>query len=479
MTTPDQHLIDELVREVRAEPTSRNGHQGHYQRTETGFSDAQVIEMCRREKRDPEKFTRLFDEGDTSAYKGNASSADFALIGKFYFYTQDASQIESLMRQSALIRPKWDEGRAGKTWLRYSIDKAIDKARREGARTYTPATILKTAPEDSSLRDTRTLLGRAIKEGIPDPEELIDNVLLAHKVHIVYGPSGVGKSFLVLWAAMRLVEQGENVVIYDAENGKRIVSERLESMGADPEALDKHLYYYPHPTLDPDEVRELADDIKPALVVFDPLISFLVAEGIDENQPSEVEKWFSRYTSPLRSRDIAVLIMEHVPVEGGRIRAASRKRDHADFVWSAACSNPFNRDTMGSLTLLLDKDREGWLPQLIKFAVGAGEDGFVFQRTEGIVQVEDPETGLTQKQQHSLMALEKFGAIGAKHAEWRREAEKLGVSFRTHARAIKKLLDNNLVLQEKDRYYALGATQCHPSAMAPNGTDLPGGATCR
>jgi putative DNA primase/helicase len=68
---------------------------------------------------------RTLYEGDTAAYGGDRSRADFALATILAFWTDsDLNQIERLMRGSGLAREKWDETRTGTVWLRRVIEKA-------------------------------------------------------------------------------------------------------------------------------------------------------------------------------------------------------------------------------------------------------------------------------------------------------------------------------------------------------------------
>jgi len=127
----DQDLIDELAAWMNApepEVIQTNGRASlstpGSATTLTSPTDDQVIEKCQAAS-NAAKFSDLFDHADTSAYGGNASDADYALVGILTFYSQDPVQLDRLMRLSALARPKWDENRAGRTWLRYSIDNAL------------------------------------------------------------------------------------------------------------------------------------------------------------------------------------------------------------------------------------------------------------------------------------------------------------------------------------------------------------------
>ena len=120
-----QKFIDDLQRRMEApdeESRQSNGHAGHSTST---LTDDEVIERCRRAKSSA-RFSDLFDDGEKSAYDDDDSDADYALIGFLKRHTRHPIQIERIMLRSALRRPKWDEDRVGKTWLRYSIENALD-----------------------------------------------------------------------------------------------------------------------------------------------------------------------------------------------------------------------------------------------------------------------------------------------------------------------------------------------------------------
>jgi len=77
------------------------------------------------------KFNMLY-AGSISEYGGDASRADMALASILAFYSTDTNQIERIMRQSNLVRNKWD---THKTYLR---DMTISKAIRDCTNHYEP-----------------------------------------------------------------------------------------------------------------------------------------------------------------------------------------------------------------------------------------------------------------------------------------------------------------------------------------------------
>src|SRR5215208_4921850 len=124
-----QRNLDKLVARLRARPEAMpydaqtNGHSRPIG-AQRSVRDETIIEKCRAAE-NAAKFSDLFDHGDSSSKGGDDSAADYALLGILKFFTQDPDQLERLMRRSRLARPKWDEGRAGRPWLRYSIDNAL------------------------------------------------------------------------------------------------------------------------------------------------------------------------------------------------------------------------------------------------------------------------------------------------------------------------------------------------------------------
>jgi primase-polymerase (primpol)-like protein len=110
----DQDLIDQLATWMQTPDTATTQTNGHarVQASPPGSTlptDEIVIQKCRGAD-NAAKFADLFDHGDVHAHHGgDASDADYALLGILKFYTQDPDQLDRLMRLSALTRPKWNE----------------------------------------------------------------------------------------------------------------------------------------------------------------------------------------------------------------------------------------------------------------------------------------------------------------------------------------------------------------------------------
>ena len=97
----------------------------------------------------------------------------------------------------------------------------------------------------------RVPLAGGMENGIEPPDELVHDVILRARVHWVYAAAGSAKTWLALWIVERCIETGMRVAYFDAENGDRIITERLVALGTSTERLDDLLYYFPFPISPP------------------------------------------------------------------------------------------------------------------------------------------------------------------------------------------------------------------------------------
>lgn len=483
MPTPDQHLLNELFSKLKGDER-KNGHASNAGGGQPGaskLSDDAVLERLFAERKNGGKWKHLY-HGGLDARHPSASEAVGALLFKLAFYTgKDAAQMERLIRESGHASAKFDQKRGGSTWISREIAAAIEAT----TETYKGAREKKglepEAREESKVATmlaSRIMLGDDIKEGIDPPDELVKDIILAGKVHSIYSAAGMGKTFLVLWVILRVIEQELRVLLFDRENGRRIIGERLEALGADSEALNEHLYYLSDPDLDPETYAELLDAVDPALVVFDSWINFLARDGFDENTSNDIASWAMNYTHPARRRGTAVALLDHVPKEGVSSRGSGRKRDEVDVMWALANPVRFDRDQVGEIVLRREKDREGWLPSVVKFSVGGdGKGGFRCERIDGTIEDDTRDaSGLTKKERATLDALETFGDKGAKTSEWQKKASALKVGRRTFFGAKKKLVREAFVLQEKHVFIHPKYKRCKTGANAPLHSVPKGGA---
>ncbi|MDP9456856.1 MAG: AAA family ATPase [Actinomycetota bacterium] len=318
--------------------------------------------------------------------------------------------------------------------------------------------------------DGRVDLGAVLENGIEPPTELVEGIVLEGRSHVIYSGPGHGKTFVMLWIILRVLERGAPVLLFDKENMARIMGERLKAMGADAATLTRLLHYYPDPSLPTtEEGRRLyearLDRIKPALVCFDSWIGFLASNGLDENASNDIATFAAHYIHPARSRGIATLMLDHVPKDGTGARGSGRKKDEVDVMWNLRPVQSFDRERTGQISLRREKDREGWLPRDVTFSIGGnGAGGFVLARSAGTIEIAGSD-GHKESERKALQALEPFAAKGLRANEWVAAMEKLGVKNRTAWNAVNSLKRKEAVLQRENLYFSATANDCKSTAM--------------
>ncbi len=132
------------------------------------------------------------------------------------------------------------------------------------------------------------------------------------------------------------------------------------------------------------------------------------------------------------------------------------------------------------MSLVREKDRQGWLPRSVVFSVGGdGSGGFAIARSAGTIEIEDEE-GLKDSERKTLKALESFGSGGSTTAEWKKKAAELEVSHSSFFRAKPELVRKGRVLQEDQRFFIKGSTGSKEvpwNLMEPGRTEVPLGST--
>jgi primase-polymerase (primpol)-like protein len=112
--------------------------------------DLELLELARN-ARNGDRFSRLYDAGDTSSHGDDASAADLALCNLLAFWTgRDAARMDRLFRGSGLMREKWDDpARAGETYGEGTIREAIEGC----TETYTPPRVANEQEGPEQTRD--------------------------------------------------------------------------------------------------------------------------------------------------------------------------------------------------------------------------------------------------------------------------------------------------------------------------------------
>ncbi len=432
------------------------------------LDDSEVVEKRRSDKdtNRAEKFARLFDGGDLSDYGGDHSHADLGLVNLLAYYTQDPVQLDRLFRRSALMREKWDERHRGDgaNYGEMTIEKAL--AGRKPKDCWRGAEKDPGPPEavDEGGIGERSLVGRAIVEGIDPPEMLVEGLIYRGGIHSWIAEGETGKSMLALWVSILVMRQGENVLYLDQEGAVGMVAERLEAMGADPETLDRRFHYHqsPNVTLARGPLTDLSERVRganAALVVFDSWADFLALDGLDENDSMDVTGWVTKVVYPLRDLDAAVLLLDHSNKEakGKGGRGSTAKRNKMDASHKLQKVGDFHRNKVGKVRFAVDKDRLGAMDRTTTFRLGGDGTGKIVCRREGGVRfVVD---GLTANQKKAYLAL---GKGGLRTVEWK---EKTGLGNSSFHKARKALVEEQgIVKQGADGLYYPTSESVHVEA---------------
>jgi AAA domain len=310
----------------------------------------------------------------------------------------------------------------------------------------------------------RVLLGNLLKSGIEPTPQLLEGLLYTGKIHSIAGPAGIGKTILAVWMCLQVMLKGLPVLYLDAENGPKIIAERLSDMGADLCMLDRLFHYYPADLmLDPDSLAALQATVmtaQPALIVFDSLADFLGMADVDENSNTDCTRWFAKVIQPLKNENVASLVLDHVSKTGkGGPRGASSKVAKMDVQWELTVKRTFSREQGGKIELRRTKDRESWLPKTVQFSIGGG----VFPRlAKAIEEPDDPHVRLTDNAMKLYDTIRKAGKEGAR---WTDLEHAVGSSKGNVTRGLEELDGCDLMEKRNGRYVVNGAVPEQPNPI--------------
>lgn len=325
------------------------------------------------------------------------------------------------------------------------------------------------------------MLGDLLKGGVEPTAQLLEGILYEARIHSIASHPATGKTLLALWIAVQIMKQGRLVLYIDAENGPKLIAERLQELGVDLDTLDELFHYYPaEVALDRESLSRLATTVKqaePALVVFDSFADLLSIAGLEENSNDDCTRWMRVVAQPVKDAGVAVLVLDHVPKSGKGPRGGGSKRAKVDVQWNLEVTQHFDRERTGEIELKHDKDRECWLPKIVRFSVGGG----VFARSDGTIEERDPVTRMTDNASKVFDYLRRRGEEGAR---WSDLLDVLEGSKGALTRALKELKMVPLIEQRHQRYHLLevvpenpihklneeGTTRYQEGTTIPNGT---------
>lgn len=204
-----------------------------------------------------------------------------------------------------------------------------------------------------------------------DADWLYEDVLARGRGHSIFAGHKVGKSLLMLWLAMQLIEQGVVVVYLDYEMGEDDLFDRLSDMGFGPDTDLSRLRYALLPNLSPlDSVvgaAELASLIDGVVAEFpDDHIAVVIdttgrAVAGEENSADTIRAFYRWTGMELKRRGITWARLDHSGKDAAKgQRGSSAKGDDVDVVWRLSRAE-------GGVELRREAARMGWVPERVAF----------------------------------------------------------------------------------------------------------------
>ena len=236
----------------------------------------------------------------------------------------------------------------------------------------------------------RVDLGEIMALGIPDPVWVIEDVVPAGTVIVIYGEPGCGKTIIDLSWHAQLAAEGKHSVFIDEESGNNMMARRLAFMQANQGAISQYLHYYPFPGLtvaDADALVAYCAEHKPALVTFDSLADMLSVSGLDENSATDVTRWMVSVAVRIaQETGAAVVLIDHNAKDVTNVRysrGSGAKKAKADGAWYVEKTSEFDEKTMGKVVFKRTKNRVGYLPESVYYSAGGQDGKLIVERAEG------------------------------------------------------------------------------------------------
>lgn len=239
-----------------------------------------------------------------------------------------------------------------------------------------------------------------------------DGIFPEYGVIWTAGLHGSGKTSLVYWATLQRVRAGAHYGICDNEMGKARIKRLLMNLGA----TDAEIARYHHAESDgvPDllvngrGLARWAEKRGCAGVIFDSTAPLLGAARLSENDATDIRQFVSAAGTPISDFGGAAWFIDHVGLEGGRVRGSTGKGDAADFSVIIDQTAPFARGIAGQMSVKVDKDRDGKLAKgaVMLVDVPARSDGRIVMEpdTWNTGSTADPRLGGTQGRIIALLA---------------------------------------------------------------------------
>lgn len=213
---------------------------------------------------------------------------------------------------------------------------------------------------------------------VPIEPPTIGGMLYPRQRHIFSSEPGHGKTWVGLWFAAEVMKDNRPVVWVNTDDAPEAeLLERLLALGVTEAQIEAWWHYYRPDRaaglvaddhgIEVSEIRKLAKDVEPTLVVLDSFNPTLGLQGLNYMDETEVEAAWRIFASPFTDVGAAFLALDHLTKAAdnrGRYSIGSQRK-------LAGCSvhigmkpvtgQPFGRGVTGRAALTVHKDRSGHL----------------------------------------------------------------------------------------------------------------------
>lgn len=251
------------------------------------------------------KFKALYS-GDWKGNYQSQSEADLAFCQMLAFWCAgDSYKMDSIFRQSGLMRKKWDEQHGSGTYGQMTISEALRNCKEY----YIPGGDYRSKAKDEPAELELVRFSDIEVENI---EWLFKPYIPLSKLTNITGYPGEGKTTYALKLCADISKMGFNSLYQSAEDGlSDTLKPRLMQFDADFSRIYAIIDKDGTLTFRDDRLEKMMEKIKPKLVVFDPIQAFL-GKDTDFHRANETRPVLSRLVNLAQKYQCAIVLIMHL-----------------------------------------------------------------------------------------------------------------------------------------------------------------------